>query len=178
MELLINISLVIFTAFLAWATFKLAQYTKVLANHTDVLVRIEQGRDKKEEREKRIFEIRSALQSAETIQKIFPSNFANHLNKPSLYPAQDVNAVENLHSLKMYIEDPDTQQSLDRLCNVFDSARRDKQKELDESQIAKDITTVQNRMQWSINQWRDEISSARQPGAQARLVQKIESREA
>lgn len=162
-----DIALVIFTAVLAcativlaWATIKLAKYTQALSQLTERLVKIETQRDERELKENRRKELLTALLAAETVQKIYPENFAQHLNKPADLPLEQMKAIEILHSLKRYMEDPDCHQHLEFLCNTFDSMRREKsQLRINEQEVATRVRNLQNRIQWFLNKARTEISS-------------------
>ena len=155
-----DIALVIFTAVLACATIKLAKYTQALSQLTERLVKIETQRDKRELKENRRKELLTALLAAETVQKIYPENFAQYLNKPADLPLEQMKAIEILHSLKRYIEDPDCHQHLEFLCNTFDSMRLGKsQLRINEQEVATRVRNLQNRIQWFLNKARTGISS-------------------
>lgn len=156
-----NIALVIFTAVLAWATIKLAQYTRVLSKLTERLVKIESERDERELKESRRKDFSTGLLAAETVQKIYPENFAQRLNKPADLPLAEMFAIEIPHSLKWYIiEDPDCQQHLDFLCNTFDSVRREKSNvRVNEADVAARVKALQNRIQWFVDESRRELRS-------------------
>lgn len=97
LKILTAIALVIFTAGLAWATFKLAQYTKAFSKLTERLLRIEKSRDDRDRRENRQKDLQMALAAAEAIQAINPNEFAQNLNKPSDIPLLAMRDIERLH---------------------------------------------------------------------------------
>lgn len=74
MEFYTNIVLVIFTGFLAWATYKLAQHTKSLSDFTKQLVNIEEAQDRHGQQEKRRAEISRSLELFENFRKLTQTN--------------------------------------------------------------------------------------------------------
>jgi hypothetical protein len=86
LKMLSEVALVVFTAILAWATIKLAQHTHTLSKLTERLVKIETSRDERDRQENRRRDLKAALAAAESIQKIHPGEFAQHLNKPADLP--------------------------------------------------------------------------------------------
>lgn len=160
LKMLSEIALVVFTAILAWATIKLAQHTQALSKLTERLVKIETTRDERDQQENRRRDLKTALAAAESIQMIYPGEFAQHLNKPANLPLSAMTDIETLHSLKKYIKDPDCQQHLEVLCNSFDSVRREKsQVRVNEEDIALRVNGLKDRIQWCVNEWRTEIAS-------------------
>lgn len=158
--MLTDFALVLFTAVLAWATYKLARYTQALSKLTQRLVKIETERDERELRESRRRDLTTALLAAEGFQRIYPENFAQRLNKPADLPLAEMKDIETLHSLKRYIEDPDCHQHLDVLCSNFDSVRREKSHvRVNEQDVAHRVKTLQGRIQWFVDNARREISS-------------------
>jgi hypothetical protein len=154
-----DIALIVFTAILAWATIKLANYTQALSKLTEQLVRIEAQRDEREQKENRRKDLSTALSAAANIQKIDPQEFALRLNSPTELPLEEMTNIDVLHSLKRYIKDPDCHQHLDSLCSTFDSVRREKfQVRIHETEIAARLETLQNRLQWFMDETRTEIS--------------------
>ena len=153
-------ALVLFTAILAWTTFWLSVHTKSLSKQTSALVDIERKRDDRENREKKLTEIKAGLDAAEIVQKIFPDNFSSRLAKPADYPLVEMNAIEKLHSIKRYIVDENCRLALAQLCGIFDTARREKNEiRLNHVEITNIIKTLQKTIQWSVDQWRQEISN-------------------
>ncbi|MBI4548065.1 MAG: hypothetical protein HY707_08800 [Ignavibacteriae bacterium] len=158
-----DIALVLATLGLVFATWKLAQYTRALSKLTERLVNIENKRDERDEKEKRLKDLASGLAAAEIVQRIYPESFAQRLNKPSDLPIEEMNAIEVLQSRKKYIGDTDSHPNLDYLCSVFDSVRREKSGvRQNEADIAKRIHTLQGRIQWFVDEARREIGSAEQ----------------
>lgn len=154
-----DIALAVFTAILAWATIKLANHTRALSKLTEQLVRIEAQRDEREQKENRRKDLSSALSAAANIQKVDPQGFALRLNSPTELPLEEMTNIEVLHSLKRYIKDPDCHQHLDYLCSIFDSVRREKSKvRINEAEVAARAETLQNRLQWFVDETRREIS--------------------
>src|SRR5262245_49671096 len=66
------------------------------------------------------------LQAAKSLQTIHPEQFAQRLNNPDNLPLAEMEAIETLFLLRLYIEDPDCHQYLGTLCGVFDTVRREK----------------------------------------------------
>jgi hypothetical protein len=156
-----NISLVLATIGLVWATIKLAQYTKSLSALTERLVDIEHRRDEKENMFKRLSDLGKGLTSAEIVQRIYVENFAVQLSKPLSLPIEEMRAIENLQSLKMYVKDTDCHPILDSLCSTFDSVRREKGAiKLNAVDIHKQMRTLQERLQWFVDDARREISNS------------------
>ena len=150
-----NISLVLATIGLVWATIKLAQYTKSLSALTERLVDIEHRRDE------RLSDLGKGLTSAEIVQRIYVENFAVQLSKPLSLPIEEMRAIENLQSLKMYVKDTDCHPILDSLCSTFDSVRREKGAiKLNAVDIHKQMRTLQERLQWFVDDARREISNS------------------
>ncbi len=161
MEIITNFAIALFTAVLAWATFKLAQYTNALSNLTHSLVNIEENRDKMEKQRQRLDDLRKALEAAEFIQKMYPAAFVTHLPRPDMYPEKEIEAIQTLQSFKKYIDDPDATLCLNDLCNEFDNVRREKRDYRGNNETTiKNIATIQVRTLASIKKWRDEISRA------------------
>jgi hypothetical protein len=161
MEKITNIAIAVFTAILAWATYRLAQYTNALSNLTRSLVSIEENRDKVENQRQRLNDLRKALEAAEFIQQMYPASFVTHLPRPDMYPEKEIEAIQTLQSLKKYIDDPDAILCLNDLCNDFDNVRRDKRDYRGNNETTiKNIQTIQIKTLASIKKWRDEISRA------------------
>jgi hypothetical protein len=161
MENLTSIVIAIFTGFLAWATFKLAQHTKALSELTRSLVNIEKERDQNEARQKRRVDLKRALEAAETIQTITPKYFPGYLSKPHKFPEEHIQAIETLQTLKRYIDDADATKCLDDLCDECDKIRDKKfNYKLNAETITKDVETIQIKVLRFMKDWRRELSSA------------------
>lgn len=120
---------------------------------------LETKRDERDAREKRLSDLAKGLSAAEVVQRIYPGNFAQRLNKQANLPIEEMNAIEVLQSLKRYIGDTDSHPNLDYLCSVFDSVRREKSgTRQNEDDIAKRVKTLQDRIQWFVDEARREIS--------------------
>lgn len=85
-KIFFDLALVIATVVLAWATFKLAQYTRVLAKLTERLVNIETERDARERQERRRKDLATGLQAAERLQAIQPERFTQRLSNLETIP--------------------------------------------------------------------------------------------
>lgn len=115
---------------------------------------------KGESRKERLQNLEKALSAAKVLQQIYPENFAQRLNKRSDLPTKEMEAIDTLQALKRYVSDPDSQANLDYLASVFDSVRREKSGvRQNEPEIAKRVKSLQDRLQWSVDEWRREISS-------------------
>jgi hypothetical protein len=157
---LIDLALVLATFGLVLATWRLAQHTRALSKLTDRLVTIEIKRDERDAKEKRLNDLAKGISAAEILQRTNPETFAEHLEIPSKFPTEEINAIEVLQSLKRYIGDTESHPNLDYLCNVFDSVRREKSAiRQDKADIAKRVRALQDRIQWFVDEARREISS-------------------
>jgi len=160
MEIFSSVALVVFTGLLVWATYKLAEHTKTLSDLTRSLVRIEEKRDQIENRQRRLGDLRKAIEVAETVQTIYSEAFVFHYVKPDITTDIQIQAIQTLQSFKQYIDDADIRLCLDGLCNEFDSVRREKNNYRPKNEtISQNIKTIQNKVQSAINKWRDELSS-------------------
>jgi hypothetical protein len=161
MEIFTNTVIAFSSAILAWATINLARHTKALSDLTRSLVNIEEKRDQRELRQRRLDDLRRALDAAETIQKITPRYFATYLSRSDTYPESDIQAIETLQSLKRYIDDADANLCLDDLCNDFDEVRREKTNYKPKTETTtKNIQTIQIKVLRFIKEWRVELGSA------------------
>ena len=161
MELIFSGLIAVFTAILAWATFKLAKHTKSLADLTRRLVGIEEKRDQNEKLQNRISDLRSAVQSAENIQKIFPQHFTEQLSAIDRYPEDDIKAFESLYSLRSYINNDHVTLCLHDLCDIFDSVRDQKIViRFNKETVIKDIQDIQRMLLSFIKGWRTELGHA------------------
>lgn len=156
-----NVVLALATVALAVATIALARWTKTLSRLTERLVKIEDARDERDSLQKRRSDLSSALWAIQRIQRIRPDEFAHALNTPGSLPTDDMDAIEMLHSLKRYVEDPDCHQHLHVLCMNFDSVRREKENiRINEADIGDRVRRLQTRIQWFVDEARAEISSS------------------
>jgi hypothetical protein len=115
---------------------------------------------KSEPRKARLANLTKALAAAKTVQKIYPGNFAQGLNSRSSLPSEEMEAIDTLQVFKRYVSDPESQSNLDYLASLFDSVRRDKSGvKQNEQDIANRVKTLQDRIQWSVDEWRRELSS-------------------
>lgn len=81
-ELVMTISIAVqavTTIALVLATFLLVKHTKALAKVSDSLARIEEVREKKAQREKKLFDIQRACELAEDMLRVDPGYFGAEL---------------------------------------------------------------------------------------------------
>jgi hypothetical protein len=162
-ELVMTISIAVqaaATIALVWATSLLVKHTKALARVSDGLARIEEAREKRTKREKKLFDIQRAYELAEEILRIDPGHFGAGLfsSKTLGERAESLKRMELMSSL---IEDSDTVQMLRELVNDVHGVEQGNA--LGEENRVKDIDKFekfQKRLQGlQMHKWREHLSS-------------------
>jgi len=145
---------------LAWATYNLARHTKTLADFTRQLATIEEARDCREQREKRRAEISRGLELIERLRKVDPEEFVAQLTQPGRIPEPATSYIRELALLApRHVTDPDSIQYLKELRQLLDSVEQGSSIGANGAEIAKKLRRIQERMNWSITQWRDELEN-------------------
>lgn len=157
-----NYGLLFATLVLAWATVKLAWHTKQLTRHnqkladlTNDLVRIEDARENRLRKEKRLSDIKRALTLSEKVRKIDPGEFISTLEHGRVNEDQ-VNEFKELMLLSSYVEEHD----LDFKKNVLDllSAIEGGAIGGNGPRLRGLLRTIQDRLYaWPIHRWREEL---------------------
>lgn len=160
MELFAGVVAAAATAILAWFTYRLAFHTKALTLLTERLIALEHARDVREQRDKRISEVRSALSALEGLRRIPPNDFVQGLASPWIIPEPASTYVRQLALLARHIEDPDSIQYLAELRQVIDTVERGGAIGGTGPDVARKFKLIQDRMTWSLTKWRDELAAA------------------
>ena len=148
------------TIALVWVTYLLVKHTKALAKVSGGLTKIEEARDQRTAREKKLFEIQQAYDLGEEIIKMDPGNFGAGLfsSKTLGSRAEPLKRMEMVISL---IEDSDTALMLRELLAHVRSLEQGGA--LGEENRVKDIAKFekfQQRLQGlQMHKWRDQLSS-------------------
>jgi hypothetical protein len=153
-------ALVLATAGLVWATFRLARYTKALSNLTDRLVHIEAERDERETKDKRLQDFKRGLDAAKIVQKIHRENFNQLLNGSFTdLPFEEMDAIETLWSLQRYMSKiPNMRIDLEYLCNIFDGITADRPGTR-KAEVVEHLKGIQDQIHTLMNEFRREIAS-------------------
>jgi hypothetical protein len=161
MEIISTVAIALFTALLVWATLKLAKHTLALTEATKSLVKIEEKRDQLDLLRNRHFDLKKAIEAAETIQKLSGKIFASTLTRTDKFPEKEILAIEALYSFRRYIDDEDLKKCLFDLCNIFDEARKDiADYKPNVATIDQDIKDIQRIVFGLLKKWREELGSA------------------
>lgn len=144
--------LVIFTAVLAVATIALARYTKTPASLTDQMVRFQ-------EREKGRTDLKKALGVIEAICKVSADEFVAQLAVPGHIPEPVSSYVRELGLLVKYVGDSDNVLYIKQLRQWIDTVQEGTSIGDNGPEIARLFTNVQQRMGWSITEWRNELQA-------------------
>jgi len=158
--------LVLFTAALVWVTWKLASHTKTHAEHTEILARltnelvgIEQSREERIQSEKRQGEVSRALKLAEVLLTVTAAEFVREFARPwgPLLPGW-ATSIRGLALLGRLIKDPQCVEHLTYLRGIVDSVQYPtRPSAVNEDETKKQLVTLQQRLNWSVTEWRDEI---------------------
>ena len=153
---IVDWALVITSAGLLVATSVLVYVTRTLAQHTRRLVWIEKRRDRRNQ-------IRSALESAERVEKIVPGDFVSELEH-SRVPQREANHIRQLALNEALISkvDDESPKILRKLRQILDDLDREgSQISIGENgpQIERDLRVLKDRLAaWSIPEWRGELA--------------------
>lgn len=148
--------LAVATIFLVIYTYKLAQHTKALSELTKQLVNIEQARERREQREKRRGEITILLGLAGNLRKINPNDFVKELEHRGKSPEPESSYIRELALKNQYIKDPDTVLALKELRAILDALDEGSSIGVNLSDVGNKLKQVQERIVWSITEWREE----------------------
>jgi hypothetical protein len=148
------------TIALVLVTYFLAKHTKALATVSAALARIEEARDKRAQRERKLLDIRRAYELAETIVKIGPEYFGTEL-KSNVWPRENPDLLKKLELLSKEIEDSDTVLLLREL--VRDILSLEQGGALGEENLLQDIDKFkkfQGRLVGlQMHKWREQLAS-------------------
>jgi len=147
-----NVVLAAFTVVLAVATIALAWYTKTLAALTTQMVRFQ-------EREKRRSDLKKGLDLIEAIRKVSGDEFVAQLSVPGKIPEPLSTYIRELALLVKYVGDSDTVLYIKQLRQWIDTVQQGSSIGGNGPEIARLFTNVQQRMGWSITEWRDELQA-------------------
>lgn len=153
-----TVILAVATIVLAWATIKLYQHTQVLSSLTKRLVSIEDQRDKRDEQLLRRADLTIALNTIEELIKIDPNQFGTYLERPKGIPEPANSLLRKLHNYIKYINDPESKLYIIHLIQVIDSVQRGSSIGDNRIELEREFKQIQERMNWSINEWREELA--------------------
>ncbi|MCX6141947.1 MAG: hypothetical protein NTZ35_01880 [Ignavibacteriales bacterium] len=162
-ELVMTISIAVqavATIALVLVTYFLVKHTKALAKVSDGLTKIEEARDKRTQREKKLFDIQRAYELAEDILRINPGYFGAELF-PGVSPREHSELLKRMELMSAQIDDSDTVQLLREL--VIDVQNLEQGMALGEENRVKDIDKFgkfQGRLRGhQMHKWREQLSS-------------------
>lgn len=147
-----TVILAIATVSLACATWRLAQHSRALSDLTEQLVNIQKV-------QKRQVDLSRYLKHAEDLQKCDPFEFAEQLKQGKIPERESRHIKELALAGDEFIKDPDTVKNLRILRQTLDSVQRDSSIGDNEKEIARRFKSVQDRIVWSIDNWREELES-------------------
>ncbi len=148
-------ALVITSAGLLAATSVLVYVTWTLAQHTRRLVWIEERRDRRNQ-------IWDVLESAEGVERIVPEDFVSELEH-SRVPQPEGIHIRHLALNEALISkvDDKSPQILRHIVQILDDLEREGSQYSiggNGPQIVKDLRILQERLAWSIREWREELA--------------------
>ena len=137
---------------LALATIALVWYTKELVVATRQMVRFQ-------EREKRRSDLRRGLELIEALQNVSDDFFVNQMSIPGKVPEPVSTQIRQLNLLSIYIGDSDTRSYIRQLVQWIDTVQQGSSIGGNGPAIARLFRDVKGRMNWSITEWRNELTT-------------------
>jgi len=159
-------ALVVVTIGLVYATWQLVRYTKSLSVLTSELVRIENQREKRAERENRLREIKEAISFGESFLSIDLARFRTELTSYSQDPHPGKAALEwcrwvrGLHQHKQQFinNDLEATDSIDFLLYVADDVLDRRNNRSNDPQLGFHFERLRMRLFIIVNAWRHELA--------------------